>query len=53
MVLSQLSHFFEHYKGPGSRQVGQVDGMGRRRGGQKEILDGIARYEAAATKPMF
>jgi hypothetical protein len=21
--------------------------------GKKEILDGIARYEAAATKPMF
>lgn len=53
MVLSQLSHFFEHYKDLEAGKWVKVQGWVGAEEAKKEILDGIARYEAAATKPMF
>lgn len=53
MVLSQLSHFFEHYKDLEAGKWVKVQGWVGAEEAKQEILDGIARYEAAATKPMF
>ena len=53
MVLSQLSHFFEHYKDLEAGKWVKVQGWVGPEEAKREILDGIARYGAAATKPMF
>jgi inorganic pyrophosphatase len=52
-VLSQLSHFFEHYKDLEAGKWVKVQGWVGAEEAKQEILDGIARYAAAATKPMF
>ncbi len=53
LVLSQIAHFFEHYKDlePGKwvrvgKWVGPEDA-------KREILNGVKRYKKAAKKPMF
>jgi inorganic pyrophosphatase len=53
MVLAQISHFFEHYKDLEAGKWVKVTGWVGAEEAKREILDGIARYEAAATKPMF
>jgi inorganic pyrophosphatase len=53
LVLSQIAHFFEHYKDlePGKWvRVGRWAGP---RQAKKEILSGVKRYQRAAKKPMF
>ncbi len=53
LVLSQIAHFFEHYKDlePGKWvRVGKWVGP---REAKREILDGVKRYKKAAKKPMF
>lgn len=53
LVLSQIAHFFEHYKDlePGKWvRVGKWVGA---LGAKKAILDGVKRYKRAAKKPMF
>ena len=53
LVLSQIAHFFEHYKDlePGKWvRVGKWVGP---LGAKKAILDGVKRYKRAAKKPMF
>lgn len=47
LVLSQIAHFFEHYKDlePG-KWVGPTEA-------RQEILEGVKRYKRAAKKPMF
>lgn len=53
IVLDQISHFFQHYKDlePGKfvKVVGWVDAEDAK----KEILAGVAAYEAAQDKPAF
>jgi inorganic pyrophosphatase len=53
MVLAQITHFFEHYKDLEAGKWVKVQGWVGAEEAKQEILDGIARYEAAATKPMF
>ncbi|MEZ5616030.1 MAG: inorganic diphosphatase [Rhodocyclaceae bacterium] len=53
MVLAQITHFFEHYKDLEAGKWVKVQGWVGAEEAKREILDGIARYEAAATKPMF
>jgi len=53
LVLSQISHFFEHYKDlePGKWvRVGKWVGP---KEAKQEIVDGVKRYKRAAKKPMF
>ena len=53
MVLAQISHFFEHYKDLEAGKWVRVQGWVGAEEAKQEILDGIARYGAAANKPMF
>lgn len=53
LVLSQIAHFFEHYK---DLEPGKWVRVGRWAGpeqAKKEILNGVKRYQRAAKKPMF
>lgn len=52
MVLAQVSHFFEHYKDLEAGKWVKVQGWVGAEEAKKEILDGIARHEAAANKPV-
>ena len=51
--LQQIQHFFEHYKHLEAGKWVKVQGWVCAEEAKQEILGGIARYEAAATKPMF
>jgi inorganic pyrophosphatase len=53
LVLAQISHFFEHYKDLEPGKWVKVKGWVGPEEAKKEILDGVARYQAAAQKPMF
>jgi inorganic pyrophosphatase len=53
LVLDQISHFFAHYKDLEAGKWVKDQGWVGAEEAKREILDGIARYEAAATKPMF
>jgi inorganic pyrophosphatase len=53
LVLSQIAHFFEHYK---DLEPGKWVRVGKWAGpkvAKKEIVSGVKRYQRAATKPMF
>jgi len=53
LMLSQIAHFFEHYKDlePGKWvRVGKWVGP---REAKQEIVDGVKRYKKAEKKPMF
>lgn len=53
LVLSQIAHFFEHYKDlePGKWvRVGKWVGS---REAKQEILEGVKRYQKTIKKPMF
>ncbi len=47
MVLSQISHFFEHYKDLEAGKWAKVRGWVGPEEAKKEILDGVARFAAA------
>jgi inorganic pyrophosphatase len=44
--LKRISHFFEHYKDLEEGKFVKVNGWGDRDAAHKEIMDGLARYEA-------
>jgi inorganic pyrophosphatase len=53
MLLDQIEHFFEHYKDLEPNKwvrTGDWEGLDAAR---QEILDSVARYEAAPEKPAF
>ncbi|HYF60313.1 MAG TPA: inorganic diphosphatase [Burkholderiaceae bacterium] len=51
--LSQIQHFFEHYKDLEKGKWVKVLGWGGPEEAASEIVDGIARYEGAKDKPKF
>ncbi|MFZ5512888.1 MAG: inorganic diphosphatase [Pseudomonadota bacterium] len=53
IVLSQIAHFFEHYKDLEPGKWVKVEGWVGPEEAKQEILDGVQRYEGAAQKPMF
>ncbi|MEW5888894.1 MAG: inorganic diphosphatase [Pseudomonadota bacterium] len=53
IVLSQIAHFFEHYKDLEPGKWVKVEGWVGPEEAKQEILEGVKRYEGAANKPMF
>ncbi len=53
LVLSQIAHFFEHYKDLTPGKWVQVKGWEGPEQAKAEILAGVERYNNAKTKPMF
>jgi inorganic pyrophosphatase len=53
LLLNQISHFFEHYKDLEQGKWVKIEGWGGSDEAGKEILEGVARFEKAAPKPMF
>jgi inorganic pyrophosphatase len=53
MVLSQISHFFEHYKDLEAGKWVKVQGWVGAEEAKAEILAGVQRYQAAPEKPHF
>jgi inorganic pyrophosphatase len=47
MVLSQITHFFAHYKDLEPGKWVKVDGWGSAEEAKKEILDGVKRFKKA------
>ena len=53
MLLDQIEHFFEHYKDLEPNKwvrTGDWEGLDAAR---REIIESVARYEAAPEKPAF
>jgi inorganic pyrophosphatase len=53
IVLSQIAHFFQHYKDLEPGKWVKVLGWVGAQEARDEILAGVARYQAAQPKPMF
>jgi inorganic pyrophosphatase len=53
LVLSQISHFFEHYKDLEAGKWVKILGWVGAEEAKQEILEGVKRYNEAARKPMF
>lgn len=53
LALSQISHFFEHYKDLEAGKWVKVEGWVGAEEAKAEIMDGVKRYQEAAVKPMF
>jgi len=53
LVTSQISHFFEHYKDLEPGKWVKVMGWVGPEEAKEEILEGVRRYDSAASKPMF
>jgi inorganic pyrophosphatase len=53
IVLDQISHFFEHYKDLEPGKFVKVHGWLGIEDAKKEILAGVAAYDAAQVKPAF
>ncbi|MBC7780698.1 MAG: inorganic diphosphatase [Proteobacteria bacterium] len=53
MILAQLAHFFEHYKDLEPNKWVRVEGWEGPDEARAEILSGVARYNAAKSKPLF
>ena len=53
LVLSQIAHFFEHYKDLEPGKWVKVEGWVGPEEAKKEILDGVKRFEEADKKPQF
>jgi len=53
--LERIGHFFEHYKDLEKGKWVKVEGWENAEAARKEILDGVARYNATpdAEKPKF
>ena len=53
MRLKTIAHFFEHYKDLEPGKWVRITGWVGPEEAKAEILDGIRRYDSAASKPMF
>ena len=53
LTLSQISHFFEHYKDLEAGKWVKVEGWVGAEEAKAEIMAGVKRYQDAAEKPMF
>ncbi len=53
LSLSQISHFFEHYKDLEAGKWVKVQGWVGAEEAKQEIQAGVSRYQNAAEKPMF
>ncbi len=53
VVLSQIAHFFEHYKDLEPGKWVRVVGWFGPEEARAEVLDGVQRYRAASPKPHF
>lgn len=51
--LEMISHFFEHYKDLDKGKWVKIEGWVDIEEAHKEIMDGVARYDAAEVKPAF
>jgi inorganic pyrophosphatase len=52
-VLSQIAHFFQHYKDLEAGKWVKVEGWTGPEEAKQEILDGVKRYAKAKKKPQF
>ena len=52
-TLSQIAHFFQHYKDLEPGKWVKVEGWLGPEEAKREILDGVKRYRSAAKKPKF
>ncbi|AFJ03594.1 Inorganic pyrophosphatase [Methylophaga frappieri] len=52
-LLSQLAHFFEHYKDLEKNKWVKIDGWENKAAAHQEIMDSVARFKAAPVKPQF
>lgn len=52
-LLSQISHFFEHYKDLDEGKWVRVEGWGGVEEACKEIMDSVALFQTAPKKPNF
>lgn len=50
LVLSQITHFFAHYKDLEPGKWVQIEGWGGPEEAKREILDGVKRYRATASR---
>jgi inorganic pyrophosphatase len=53
LVLDQISHFFAHYKDLEPGKFVKINGWVNVEEAKKEIMDGVAAYEAAKEKPAY
>ncbi|SFK28406.1 inorganic pyrophosphatase [Nitrosomonas aestuarii] len=53
LTLSQIAHFFEHYKDLEEGKWVKIEGWESVNKAKSEIIDGIERFNAAKEKPMF
>ncbi len=53
MTTQQIAHFFEHYKDLEPGKWVRVSAWVGAEEAKREILEGIARYDAASPKPNF
>ena len=53
LTISQISHFFEHYKDLEIGKWVRINGWVGIEEASKEILEGVTRYQAAEKKPVF
>jgi len=53
ITLNQISHFFEHYKDLEAGKWVKIEGWADIDSAAKEILESVARYDAAEVKPHF
>jgi len=53
VTLNQISHFFEHYKDLEAGKWVKINGWQGVEGAGKEIMESVARYNAAQDKPRF
>ena len=53
LLLSQLSHFFEHYKDLEKNKWVKIEGWVDIEQAKAEIMASVARYDSAAIKPQF
>jgi inorganic pyrophosphatase len=53
IILDQISHFFAHYKDLEPGKFVKVQGWVGIEDAKKEIMDGVAAFQAAKEKPAF
>jgi inorganic pyrophosphatase len=53
LVLDQISHFFAHYKDLEPGKFVKINGWVGIEEAKKEVMDGVAAFEAAKDKPAY
>jgi inorganic pyrophosphatase len=53
LVLDQISHFFAHYKDLEPGKFVKINGWVGIEEAKKEVMDGVAAFEAAQEKPAY